>query len=359
MIIDQWLFEFNDLLKTLLPDFVLSFAFFTSITYAALAKRLEHQRSAIAASAAIGFSLSTGLVWWEQANGLSIRNLGTIAVGFAIISIAFVMYSSIRKIGGSFAGAGITLGVCLIIAQLLGLTIPIDKEMIQSAMTVALIVGIFAFLIHTKLHHVNSPVSNSHKPVNIKPDMTRLFRDRHLSDDLSNKLKKLRKQTASLNEHPKDAENVLLQIKRILPEQGYLTERMTQLRTKAHRIRNGHIARLKETKHAFLKLPAQLKKQASQKLVAGYNQIVGIDTRLERLDVSVAETERRIKELLISAAKYSKQYDFQKLTDCLKKAQKLQKHNSHLFKIIEKTEMKLTRIAQKISKEAKQNEVNR
>ena len=54
-----------ELFESALPDFVLAFAFFTSLVYAVLGKRFEHQRSAAMMSAAIGFTLSIGLVWWE------------------------------------------------------------------------------------------------------------------------------------------------------------------------------------------------------------------------------------------------------------------------------------------------------
>ena len=80
----------GDLFETALPDFVLAFAFFTSVAYAVLGKRFELQRPAVAMSATIGFALSVGLVWWEQSTGFSIRNLGPIAVGFAVILLAFV-----------------------------------------------------------------------------------------------------------------------------------------------------------------------------------------------------------------------------------------------------------------------------
>ncbi len=140
----------------------------------------------------------------------------------------------------------------------------------------------------------------------------------------------------------------------MLPAEGYLTERMAQLRAKAHQIRNGHIARLEETKNVFSKLPTSTKKRASQELAARYDQLVGIDTRLERLDKSVAENERRIKELTEQAQIYTARHEHQKLTDTLKAAEKLQKHNSELFKIINHTEGQLTAIARKIAKEAKQ-----
>jgi hypothetical protein len=98
----------DELYESVLPDFVLGFAFFSSLSYVVLSKRFEQQRPAITMSAAIGFALSIGLIWWEQSTGFSIKDLGPIAIGFAIIVLAFVMYQSIRHIGGSWAGAGIT-----------------------------------------------------------------------------------------------------------------------------------------------------------------------------------------------------------------------------------------------------------
>jgi len=137
-----------ELLDSLLADFVLAFAFFTSMTYAVLGKRFEKQRPAITMSAAIGFALSIGLVWWERANDLSIKDLGPIAVGFAVLLLAFVMYQSVRQVGGSWAGAGITIGAAIIIARLLGLNIPVDWQIVQTIIVVALIFRLLAFMSH-------------------------------------------------------------------------------------------------------------------------------------------------------------------------------------------------------------------
>ena len=52
----------GDLFDTVLPDFVLSFAFFTSVIYAVLGRRFGQQRPAVAMSAALGMALSIGLV---------------------------------------------------------------------------------------------------------------------------------------------------------------------------------------------------------------------------------------------------------------------------------------------------------
>ena len=88
-----------------------------------------------------------------------------------------------------------------------------------------------------------------------------------------------------------------------------------------------------------------------------YNQLIGTDTRLERLDKAVAENERRIRDLTGQAQKYTANYDYRKLTDTIKAAEKLQHHNSKLFKIIDRTEGKLSAIAKKIAKEIR--EVNK
>ena len=343
----------SEWMESLLPDFVLAFAFFTSLVYAVLGKRFDHQRPAVVMSVSIGFALSIGLVWWEQENNLSIKNLGPVAIGFAILVLSVVMYQSIKHVGGFWAGAGITIGACILIAQLLKLNIPIDSEIVQTITVTALIIGLIAFLLHTKNPSMRFPKVSAKLP-DVRHDMSDLYKDRNLSKRLSKKMKKVRKETGTLNEHPQDAGNVSAQLKKMLPAEGYLTEKMAQLRAKAHRVRNGHIARLEETRDVFSKLPVSKKKKASAELAAHYNQLVGIDTRLERLNKAVAENERRIRELTSQAQQYTASHDYQKLTDCMKAAEKLQGHNSRLFKLIKGTENKLTAIAKKVAQETKQ-----
>ncbi len=357
MRLEDWWYDWRleELLDSYLPDFILAFAFFTSAVYAVLGKRFEKQRPAIAMSAAIGFALSIGLVWWEQANDLSIRNLGPIAVGFAIIILAFVMYQSIRQIGGSWAGAGIALGATIIIAQLLGMPVVLATEIIHTIIVVALIFGLLAFVSHRHRLQPRVRLPGPELP-DIKRTMADLYRQRHLSKGLDHGLRKLRKETKTLHERPQEASNVMLQIKRMLPAEGYLTERMAQLRAKAHQVRHGHIARLEETRQAFAKLPTPAKKKASAELAARYNQMVGIETRLERLDHAVAENEKRIRELTAKAQEYTARYDHQKLYETIKAAEKLQHHNSRLIKVIERTEHKLSAIAKEVTKEVKEVE---
>jgi hypothetical protein len=354
-------FPFEDLpigefFETLLPDFVLAFAFFTSISFAVLGKRFGQQRPAIAMSAAIGFALSVGLVWWEQANDFSIRDLGPIAIGFAVIILALVIYNSIRQVGGSLAGAGIAIGATILVAKLLKINVPVDPQIIQSIMIVALIVGILAFLMR---HRGSLPQVGYKKAqlADIRHDMSDLYRDRRLSKRLARGLQRVRHEAKELDEHPEEVSDVLQQLRRILPTEGWLTQRMAQLRAKAHRLRNGHIARLEETRHVFATLPVSSKKKASAELARRFNQLVGIDSRLQRLDSAVAENERRIIQLTREAQKYTTQSDPQKLSAAVRSAEKLQRHNTRLFKIITRTEDKLSRIAMQVADKTK--EVNK
>ena len=342
------------LMNTALPDFVLAFAFFTSIAYAVLGKRFQLQRPAIAMSAAIGLALSAGLVWWEQAKGVSIRNLGPIAVGFAIIVLALVIYGAIRQIGGSWAGAGIALGACILVANVLEISLPLAPQTLQTITVVALIAGVLAFLLHHRSSYASYTRGREPAPAEVRHDMSDLYRDRRVSKRLTKGLHKLRHETRDLNEHPEETQQVLMQLQRMLPAEGWLTQRMAELRAKAHRIRNGHIARLDETRDAFSQLPPSAKKRAAANLADRYNQIVGIDTRFERLDKAVAATEQGVRQLTRQAQVSAARHDYPALREALKAAERLQRHNSRLIKLIERTESRLSAVAKEAAREVKQ-----
>lgn len=236
-------FAFGDLFNTILPDFVLAFAFFTAIIYVVLGRRFGQQRPAVAMSAALGMALSVGLVWWEYTNGLSIRNLGPIAVGFAILILGGVIYQSIKGIGGSWAGAGIALGASLIIGWTLGFDWPEAREIVQSVITVALIVGILAFLLHRRgiTGHASRALSSWSEPAALRHDMSDLHQDRRAARGLGRSLRHLKREARDLRRHPEErpeeAADILVQLRRILPAEGWLTERMARLREKAHLVR--------------------------------------------------------------------------------------------------------------------------
>ncbi len=200
----------GDWLDTLLPDFVLSFAFFTALIYAVLGRRLGSQRPAAAVSAALGAALSGGLVWWEQANGLSIRNLGPIAIGFAMIVLAGVIHQSIRHVGGNFAGAGIALGASILVGWTMGIDWHVAPEIMQTVAGATLTVGILAFLIHRKGAVGRFPDA-PRELADIRHDMSDLHEDRKVSDFLSGGFRRLKRKASTLFERPEGADDVMLQ----------------------------------------------------------------------------------------------------------------------------------------------------
>lgn len=176
--------------------FCLSFHFLYLAVLCGPQQTIRPARPAIAMSAAIGFALAVGLIWWERSTGFSIKDLGPIAIGFAIIVLVFVMYQAIRQMGRSWAGAAIALGVSILIARLLELNVPVDPEIIQIITMVALIVGILALVFYTQGHSVYSqraPVRLSE----VRHDMTDLYRGRQLSNRLTKAMRKLRRQVDS------------------------------------------------------------------------------------------------------------------------------------------------------------------
>ena len=340
----------SELFATLLPDFVLALTFFMALTYAVLSRRLQHQRPAVAVSATMALALSTGLVWWEQSNGFSIRDLGPIAVGFAIILVAFVMYQAIKQVGGSWAGAGIAFGASLLVSKLLGLGWMLDPEIIHTVITAALVVGVLAFMMHRNWRGPALTTRRVRLP-SVRRGVRELRQGRRLSDRLGRRLHDVGRQTENLHERPADAGNVALQLKRMLPAEGWLAERLAKLREKAYRMRQGHVARIEEIRELAAKLPTAGKKRLSGQLRDLYKEL-GLETRLERLDKAAAANEKRIREITKEAERATAAYDYRKLHDLLKAAEELQKHNSSLFKIIERTEKKLDSTARKAAKNA-------
>ena len=145
---------------------------------------------------------------------------------------------------------------------------------------------------------------------------------------------------------------MLLQLKRMLPAEGWLTERLARLRVQAYRARQGHVARIDEIRDLIKDLPPEARKQASQQLKDCYKEL-NLDLRLERLDKAVAINEKKIRELTRAAEQYTARHEHRKLHQVLEEAEQLQKHNSRLFKTIERTEEKLQKAAKRVAKDAR------
>lgn len=337
-----------------MADFVLAFAFFTALMYAGLVPRTIHQRSAVVISASLGLSLSVGLVWWELQHGWSIRHLGPAAVGFAIIVLGMVMYRALKQVGGSWGGAGVALGASLIIASLLGSSPPIDQGLIQSIIGVALTVGILAFFFHTNLQ--TGPATHrvkKMKPI-IQADRRNHEQVRRVDRKVRRDVERTGRMVKDLDQRPEKASDLMLQIRRLLPAQGWLTKRMAELRAKAHRVRHGHIARLKQTSQAYASLSSPVKKKAAAELIAAYRRLVDIDALLEQLDKAVATNEQRIGELTEQAAALLRRNDHRGLHEMFEQVKKLAKHNTQLFSRIEATEKRIDAVITQVAEKAKQ-----
>lgn len=347
------LFPIGQFFESLLPDFILAFMFFTALVYAVLGKRFDHQRSAVAMAVAVGLALAMGLVWWEYERGWSVRNLGPLAIGFAVILLGMLMFQGIRQTGGSWAGAGIAMGASILIAWVLGADWPVAPAVIQSLAIVGMLAGVAAFFLH---RHV--PSSGYHwAPANVQPelagvrhDMSDLYEDRRMDQRVGDSLAHLRARTDSLSVHREQAPDFMAQLRRTLPAEGWLTERLAALRARAHLTRKGHLSRIDELRHVIGKLPRDVRKKAERELAARYDEL-HIDKRLERLDAAVAENERRIRNLTHEAEIAVVHNDYRKLADLLDAAQKLQAHNARLFKLIDHGERKLIEAAQRVAKD--------
>lgn len=338
----------SDLLDTFLPDFVLAFAFFTSLIYAVMGRRLGQNRSVAVMSAALGMALSAGLVGWERYSGLSIRDLGPLAAGFAIIILAGVMYQAIRHVGGNWAGAGIALGASILVGWIMGVPSPVQAEIVQTVMSVALTVGVLALL----LHHKGCPAQSA-AASEVRHDMRDLDDNRRVSDRLDKDLHELLNESRLLSERPEGAVDFMRQLKQMLPAEGWLTERMARLRERSHLTRKGHIAKLEETRHLTERLTNKAKKKLAADLIGRYDQLAGVGDRLERLEEAVATNERKIRQLTAQAEGYLTTHQHKKLPDLLEAASKLQHHNSRLFRTIDRTERQLVTLAEQAAKEAK------
>jgi len=343
----------GQLFTSLLPDFVLAFTFFTALTYAVLGRRFDHQRPAIAMSAAVGLALAAGLVAWEYQNGWSVRNLGPLAIGFAVILLAMIMFQGIKQTGGSWSGALIAFGASILVAWVLGVHWPVAEAIVQTLATVGLLVGIVLLVLHLHGraptgHFMPAPVGPELSAV--RHDMHDLCEDEHVGERVDGFLWDLRRHTDVFVQHPEQAPSILAQLRRILPAEGWLTQRLARLREAAHNARRGQLQRIDELRHLVGKLPPDARKKAADELAARYAELQ-LDKRLERLDGAVAEIEYRVKKVTEEAGRAVIRYDYQRLNGFLEEAEKLQAHAQRLIKLIEHTEQKLAKIAQGLAKE--------
>ncbi len=349
----SWL-AVDRLFDTLLPDLVIALVFFTALIYAVLSKHFGRQRTAVVMSIALGVALATGLVWWEDQRGWSVRQLGPMAVTLVIVLSAGVVYRAVGRIGGSWAGAGIALSFGMLTARILGLNWPLSPEVIQWIAAVALIVGLLALLVH--LHFRRFPIGavayfGNTEVADLRDGLDDVRRNRRVARSVWDGFRRLRKDSELLSTHPSDARDTAAQIRRILPAEGWLTERLARLRAKADRVRNGHVQRIDELRHVIRRLPAEARRRAARELTDRYRQL-RLDGKLARLEKDVGKNERTITLLTGQAEAALARRDYRRLTKLLESAERLQGKNARIFGAIDHIEQRLAKIARRVAQEA-------
>jgi len=337
-----------------IPDFLIAFTFFTSLCFAIFRKRFNHRSAEAGLSISLGLALATGLVWWEHDHNLSIRNTGSIGILLSLIVICTVIYKTAKHSGSKPAAIIITLAAILTFVSL-NKSLTINLADLYALIFAMILLGFIILAVknitsEACFHNLGL----AHTPTQLElPDETikRIHRDRGLNFNLDKHLRKLKNEANLLKRDPAKAPKLYQLISSLLPAEGYLTQRMASLRTKAHKIRSGHIARLNETKSLTKHLPPTRLAQASAKLISTYHKELDMEKRLERLDTAVATNEKKIIEMLRRARALSLAHRFKDIPDLIKQAEKLQHQNVHIFKIIERSEQKLSKLAQRIAKQ--------
>mgnify|MGYP006287619579 CR=1 FL=1 len=349
----------GELFETLMPDFVLAFTFFTALTFAVLGRRLQHRRSAAAMSAAMGMALAVGLVYWEYRTGWSIRSLGTIAVGLALIALALVIYQAFKQIGGAWVGGSLAFAAALLIGMVLELPWPVGPAVMQILIIGSLIAAAVGFLMRRTSHHDHGAgmswptdgMAHASPSLGLRQDTQRLEQLERNSRALERQLQGLQQSQPGDSARPDAPVAVRQTLQRLLPESGWLTEQLAGLRAKAHRARVGEIARIHEMDRHWRQLSPKARKVAAEQIKSAMKRIRA-EQRLERLDRAVAEAEKRIAKLIAQANDALGHGDYQRVANLIGDARKLQHHVSELMTAIQRSEHKLDRELHRVLSEA-------
>lgn len=258
------------------------------------------------------------------------------------------MYEAIRRVGGNWSGAFIAFGACLLVGLLLGLPWPVDARAIQTVLVAALVLGGLSFRIHRRSHGAPARRERAESAA-ARHDMSDLYHDRRVANRLRRRLGGLRDEASLIERRPDLAPHLMAQLRRILPVEGWLTERLARLRARAHLMRAGHAEKFEETRALFEQLPVAARRRLARELKARYRELE-FDVRLERLDTTVAETERRVRDLTREARARLEAHDFRNVPDILEAATKLQGHNARLIRLIERSESRLLRAIRQVAR---------
>ena len=148
--------------------------------------------------------------------------------------------------------------------------------------------------------------------------------------------------------NPEKSISILHKLKELMPDNGILTQRGLRLHNMTQHIRQKHIDHLEKSYYSAGRIPGS-RRGASTDLVSRTNQLIKINSHLERLDKAALEHEHRISTLLHLAEKYAVVGHSKKLYECLKAAEKTLNHSSRLLKVSCRTEKKLSGLSRRIA----------
>lgn len=342
-------FHVEQLFDTLLADFLLATVFFTALCFAVLSHRFERRRAAGAMAVTLGLALATGLIWWERERGVSMRDLGPFAAGVVVVVLGVVLFEAFRRLAGHWAAGPLALGAAVFIGRLLPVRWAVAESWLAAISTAGIVLGIFVLLLHRRADFLQ-PAPARCEAAAVRRDLTDVWRDRRVARRLTHDLERVRHDARDLYRRPDEAGDVMLQLRRILPKEGWLTARLAALRRTAQLLKRGHLARIEQLRHVTDTLPPAGRRKAAEVLRERYRELQ-LDARLDRLDKAVAENERRVRALTRQALAWSEARDYRQLSTVLDTATQLQRHNVRLLRAIERTEKRLLALGRRIAKE--------
>lgn len=336
------------LFDSALPDFVVAFTFFTALCYAVLGRHFGRQRPAAAMSVAVGLALAVGLVSWELAHDWSIRDLGPVALGLVLLALIVAVFAAVQHVGGAWSGLAMATFACLLAGGLIGAPWSLRWGFVRSLAALTLVAGLITLILHVVRQplHFERPAAEFAR---VRHDMSDLEQDRRVAEHLAQGLNEVRTEADFVVSRPDVAGDFLIQLRRLLPEEGWLTQRLAELREKAHHAKSGQAYRIDELRELVEKLPPAARAKAAEELADRYTAL-RLDVRLERLDRAVAELEKRVRDLTIAAERCAERYEYRRVQELLDEATGLQTHNAELLKLIERTEQRLLTVARQVIK---------
>lgn len=350
----------------LLPDFLLAACFFSALAFAVLGKRLGHRRAAAVMSATLGLAMGLGLVAWEWRTGWRVVDLGTIAVGFALIVLSLVLYQAMKQVGGTVAGAATAIGAALTIGLVLDLPVLRRSDLLPGVVLVAAIVAMAGLLLHHRQNTASwtapsfrftptgagEPMLASVKPWkerrnDERVDVRDLREARTASDAMRHELDAALHLQPLVDDRPEAWEAARMHLQRALPAAGWLTQKLAEFRETLKLVERGELEQIHEVQKLAKDLPPRDRRQ----LVVDVRRrlrVLRMAQRLDRLDGAVAELERRVQTLTRQAISDLDARNAEAIPGRLDAANRLQRQVARLLEQMERSRQRLLREAEAV-----------